>query len=50
MQSSEPPRPLPSPRELQSHLQALATLHRQMLELHARLEYLRLMMRLSAPR
>ncbi len=43
------PMQLPATAELENRMQALMALRRQMLELHARLEYLRLMLRLSAP-
>jgi len=46
---SQPPRPAAFP-DIEMHLQALTKLRWQMLELHARLEYLRLMLRLSARR
>jgi hypothetical protein len=35
--------------ELEARLQALRKLRRQMLTLHARLEYLRLMLRINGP-
>lgn len=50
-----PPRPtpqqpaLPLAEELEARLQALLALRQQMRELHARLEYLRLMIRLNRP-
>jgi hypothetical protein len=47
---SHNPRSLPLTDELQARLQALLKLRQQMRELHARLEYLRLMIRLSRPR
>jgi len=51
MQAPVPPspRPLPPTDELTSRMDALMALRRQMLELHARLEYLRLMLRVSRP-
>ena len=51
MQAPAPssPRPLPPTDELTSRMDALMSLRRQMLELHARLEYLRLMLRVSRP-
>lgn len=49
-----PPRPSPQPPsladELEARLRALLQLRQQMRELHARLEYLRLMIRLNHPR
>jgi hypothetical protein len=55
MHPSDPtPRvPLPDAEEMAMRMNALTALRQQMLELHARLEYLRLMMRvnhLSPPR
>jgi len=47
-QSQNPP-PMPLAEELEVRLQALRKLRRQMLALHARLEYLRLMLRVSGP-
>ncbi len=47
---SQNPRSLPLTDELEARLQALLKLRQQMRELHARLEYLRLMIRLSRPR
>lgn len=50
-----PPRPTPHQPsslladELEARLQALLKLRQQMRELHARLEYLRLMIRLGRP-
>lgn len=41
-------KPMPLTEELEARLQALRKLRRQMLTLHARLEYLRLMLRLNA--
>jgi hypothetical protein len=43
------PTPLPPTDELEARMHALLKLRRQMLELHARLEYLRLMLRVSGP-
>ena len=43
------PQPLPLAEEVEVRLQALLKLRRQMLALHARLEYLRLMLRVSGP-
>ena len=43
------PMQLPATAELENRMQALMALRRQMLELHARLEYLRLMLRVSRP-
>ena len=40
---------LPATDELENRMHALMALRLQMLELHARLEYLRLMLRLNAP-
>ncbi len=45
--SSPGPVPLPPTDALEARMQALMKLRRQMLELHARLEYLRLMLRLN---
>lgn len=45
---SHPP-PLPLADELEARLQALLKLRQQLHGLHARLEYLRLMIRLSQP-
>jgi hypothetical protein len=42
------PAPMSLAEELEARLQALRKLRRQMLTLHARLEYLRLMLRLNA--
>lgn len=49
MNASEQPRPMPLPpaEEMNRRMDALMALRQQMLELHARLEYLRLMMRIS---
>lgn len=41
--------PMPLNEELQLRIQALLKLRREMLALHARLEYLRLMLRISGP-
>ena len=41
--------PMPLNEELQLRIQALLKLRREMLVLHARLEYLRLMLRISSP-
>ena len=51
MNPTEPtPRvPLPDPAELATRMDALMALRQQMLELHARLEYLRLMLRVNRP-
>ncbi len=51
MNLQQPPSPAPMSltEELEARLQALRKLRRQMLALHARLEYLRLMLRLSGP-
>ena len=43
------PLPLPLTDELAARLQALLKLRQQMREMHARLEYLRLMIRLNRP-
>ncbi len=43
------PSPMPLNEELQLRIQALLKLRREMLALHARLEYLRLMLRISGP-
>lgn len=43
------PAPLPLIDEIEARMHALLKLRRQMLALHARLEYLRLMLRLSGP-
>lgn len=43
------PAPMSMPEELEARLQALRKLRRQMLTLHARLEYLRLMLRINGP-
>ncbi|MBX3645163.1 MAG: hypothetical protein KF720_19045 [Rubrivivax sp.] len=49
-QSQNPqPLPLPLADELEARMHALLKLRQQMRELHARLEYLRLMIRLSRP-
>ena len=47
---SQNPQSLPLADELEARLHALLKLRQQMRELHARLEYLRLMIRLSRPR
>ena len=51
MNPPQPQNPLPMPlsEELEVRLQSLLKLRRQMLALHARLEYLRLMLRVSGP-
>jgi hypothetical protein len=51
MNPPQPQNPLPMPlaEELEVRMQALLKLRRQMLALHARLEYLRLMLRVSGP-
>jgi hypothetical protein len=41
--------PMPLTQELELRLQALRKLRREMLALHARLEYLRLMLRIAGP-
>jgi hypothetical protein len=43
------PLPMPLSEELEVRMQSLLKLRRQMLALHARLEYLRLMLRVSGP-
>ena len=43
------PPPMPLSKELEVRMEALLKLRRQMLALHARLEYLRLMLRVSGP-
>ena len=43
------PMPMPLSEELEVRMQSLLKLRRQMLTLHARLEYLRLMLRVSGP-
>ena len=52
MNSPRQPAPAPPPltQELEARLRSLLTLRQQMLELHARLEYLRLMLRIGGPR
>lgn len=50
MTHSEPPPPRSSIADIEMHLWALTKLRWHMLELHARLEYLRLMLRLAARR
>jgi hypothetical protein len=47
--SPQGPVPLPPTDVLEARMQALMKLRRQMLELHARLEYLGLMLRLNRP-
>lgn len=42
-------KPMPLAQELELRLQALRKLRREMLALHARLEYLRLMLRIAGP-
>ena len=49
MNPPQNPPPMPLSDELEMRLQALRKLRRQMLALHARLEYLRLMLRVSGP-
>ena len=49
MQQPHSPVPMSLTEELEARLQSLRKLRRQMLALHARLEYLRLMLRLSGP-
>jgi hypothetical protein len=49
MNPPQNPPPMPMSEELEVRLQALRKLRRQMLALHARLEYLRLMLRVSGP-
>ena len=46
---SQNPQSMPLTDELEARLQALRKLRRQMLTLHARLEYLRLMLRINGP-
>jgi hypothetical protein len=46
---SQGPVPLPPTDAIEARMQALMKLRRQMLELHARLEYLRLMLRMNRP-
>jgi hypothetical protein len=46
---SQKPQSMPLTDELEARMQALLKLRQQMRELHARLEYLRLMIRLSRP-
>jgi hypothetical protein len=48
--NSQGPAPLPLTDELEARMHTLLKLRKQMLELHARLEYLRLMLRVSGPR
>ena len=43
------PAPMSLTEELEARLESLRRLRRQMLALHARLEYLRLMLRVSGP-
>jgi hypothetical protein len=43
------PTPLPLTDQIEARMRTLLTLRQQMLELHARLEYLRLMLRVSGP-
>jgi hypothetical protein len=49
MNPPQTPPPMPLSDELEMRLQALRKLRRQMLALHARLEYLRLMLRVTGP-
>jgi len=49
MNPPQNPLPMPLSDELEMRLQALRKLRRQMLALHARLEYLRLMLRVTGP-
>ena len=49
MNPPQPPSPMPLHEELEVRMQALRKLRRQMLALHARLDYLRLMLRVSGP-
>jgi hypothetical protein len=49
MQQPHSPAPMSLTEELEARLQSLRKLRRQMLALHARLEYLRLMLRVSGP-
>jgi hypothetical protein len=49
MQQPHRPAPMSMTEELEARLQSLRKLRRQMLALHARLEYLRLMLRVSGP-
>lgn len=49
MNPPQTPSPMPLHEELELRMQALRKLRRQMLALHARLEYLRLMLRVSGP-
>ena len=51
MNMPQPPSPVPMSltEELEARLESLRKLRRQMLALHARLEYLRLMLRVSGP-
>jgi len=46
---SQGPVPVPPTDVIEARMQALMKLRRQMLELHARLEYLRLMLRMNRP-
>lgn len=48
MDSPAPNGSIPSTAELKQRMQSLIELRAQMLELHARLEYLRLMLRVQA--
>jgi hypothetical protein len=50
MDSSAPNGSIPTTADLKQRMQSLIELRAQMLELHARLEYLRLMLRLNRPR
>lgn len=47
--NTPPPMSMPSTEEVTQRMDALMALRQQMLELHARLEYLRLMLRVSGP-
>lgn len=49
MQQPHSPAPMSLTEELEFRLQSLRKLRRQMMALHARLEYLRLMLRVSGP-
>lgn len=49
MNSPAPHGPTALSADIEARVQALVQLRRQMLALHARLEYLRLMLRLSRP-
>jgi hypothetical protein len=50
MELPRPSIPPPLDEEVQARMNALMKLRRQMLELHARLEFLRLMIRVGGPR